>query len=200
MPKPNRMGSLTAFIAEARKVAKLEHPGIVPIFDVKAAKPEPPGMVRVAFVGEEKRDSCFLVFPFIKDGSLADLIGKQQVPPNDATRLVAEVAEALDYAHKEGFVHRDIKPENILIDRHGRALLTDFGISIKSDEVCGSPWHATVYVPGTGRRHTGRCPIRPLQFGGCLARVADGQVAIFIRRPECATAGDRQWKTDLRVA
>jgi tetratricopeptide (TPR) repeat protein/tRNA A-37 threonylcarbamoyl transferase component Bud32 len=128
MPKPSRLGSVEAFISEARKVAKLKHPGIVPIFDTGGCAVQ---------TGREG-GSCFLVSEYVEGGSLADLIRKQPVPPSNAARLVAEVAEALHYAHQQGFIHRDIKPGNILIDHHGRARLTDFGIAVTTDEIKGS--------------------------------------------------------------
>ena len=124
VPKPSRLGSVEAFIAEARKVARLKHPGIVPIFDTAGC----------AVQGGGQAGTCFLVSEFVEGGSLADLIRKQPVPSPDAARFVAEVAEALHYAHQQGFIHRDIKPGNILLDHHGRALLTDFGIAVTTDE------------------------------------------------------------------
>ena len=117
MPKTGRLHSTERFLAEARRVARLKHPGVVPVFDV----------------GQE-RESCFIVSEFVEGGSLADRIATQRPKPQDAARMVAEVAETLAYAHRQGFVHRDIKPGNILLDHHGRALLTDFGIAHSPDE------------------------------------------------------------------
>ena len=128
VPKPGRLGSVESFIAEARRVAKLKHPGIVPIFDTAGCAVQAGG----------EGGSCFLVSEYVEGGSLADLIRRRPVPPADAARFVAEVAEALHYAHQQGFVHRDVKPANILLDHHGRALLTDFGIAVKTDEAGGS--------------------------------------------------------------
>ncbi len=93
-------------------MARLKHPGVVPVFDV----------------GRDG-DSCFIVSEFVEGGSLADRIAHNRPTPHAAVRLVAEVAETLAYAHRQGFVHRDIKPGNILLDHHGRALLVDFGIA-----------------------------------------------------------------------
>ena len=120
LPKPGRLSKDQAekFVAEARRVARLKHPGIVPVFDVS-------------------RDGklCVIVSDFVEGGSLADRIKAGQLPPEEIARLIAEVAETLDYAHREGFIHRDIKPSNILIDHHGRALLTDFGIAASIEEL-----------------------------------------------------------------
>jgi serine/threonine protein kinase len=117
VPKPGRLLSAERFMAEARRVAGLKHPGVVPVFDV----------------GRDG-DSCFIGSEFVEGGTLADRIARNRPWPQEAVRLVAEVAETLAYAHRQGFIHRDIKPGNILIDRHGRALLADFGIARSPDD------------------------------------------------------------------
>ncbi len=126
---PKRLGSVEAFIAEARKVARLKHHGIVPIFDV----------------GKED-NTCFLVSEFVEGGSLADRIAKNKPSHQESARIIADVAEALQYAHQEGFVHRDIKPGNILLDHHGRGLLTDFGIAVTTDETSGPSFGTLAYM------------------------------------------------------
>lgn len=108
MPKASRVGSVDRFMAEARRVAKLKHPGVVPVFDV---------------------GDCFIVSEFVEGGSLAERIAKNRASQKETVLMVAEVAETLAYAHRQGFVHLDVKPSNILIDHHGRALLSDFGIA-----------------------------------------------------------------------
>ncbi|MBI2806662.1 MAG: serine/threonine protein kinase [Planctomycetes bacterium] len=112
VPKPSRLDSAEAFMAEARRVARLKHPGIVPVHDV----------------GRED-GTCFIVSEFVEGGSLGQLVAKKPISQEQAIRWVAEIADALDYAHKNGVIHRDIKTANILIDHHGRALLADFGIA-----------------------------------------------------------------------
>jgi tetratricopeptide (TPR) repeat protein/tRNA A-37 threonylcarbamoyl transferase component Bud32 len=137
VPKPGRLGSVEAFIAEARRVAKIKHPGIVPIFDTAGC----------AVQAGQPGGTCFLVSEYVEGGSLADRIRRGPVPPADAARFVAEVAEALHYAHRQGFVHRDIKPGNILLDHHGRALLTDFGIATTTDEAGEASFGTLRYMP-----------------------------------------------------
>src|SRR5690606_8458711 len=119
--KPSRLGAVEQFVAEARRVARLRHPGIVTVHDV----------VR-------QDDACFIVTDFVEGGSLRDRITDSPSSEQSA-RWIADVADALAYAHQQGFVHRDIKPANILIDHHGRALLGDFGIAARSEELTGLP-------------------------------------------------------------
>lgn len=112
IPKPTRLQSSDAFLAEARRVAKLKHDGIVPVHDV----------------GIED-GACFIVSEFLEGGSLADCLVRGKPNTADATRWIGEVADALQYAHSQGVVHLDVKPANILIDHHRRAKLADFGIA-----------------------------------------------------------------------
>ena len=112
VPKPSRLQSADAFMAEARRVARLNHPGIVPVYDV----------------GREG-DFCFIVSEFVEGGSLGDHLVNSPPSQQQAIRWIIEIADALEYAHLHGVIHRDIKPANILIDHHNRALLADFGIA-----------------------------------------------------------------------
>jgi len=100
------------FLREIETVARLTHPHILPLFDSGAAG----GLL-------------YYVMPYVEGESLRDrLTREKQLPLEDAQRIAAELADALDYAHEHGIVHRDLKPENVLL-QHGRALLADFGIA-----------------------------------------------------------------------
>ena len=112
VPKPSRLDSADAFMAEARRVARLKHPGIVPVHDV----------------GREE-GTCFIVSEFVEGGNLGDHLARRPLELRQATRWAVDIAEGLEYAHANSIIHRDIKPANILIDHHGRALLADFGIA-----------------------------------------------------------------------
>jgi serine/threonine protein kinase len=115
IPKRTVVGSSESFLAEARRVARLKHPVILPVYDI----------------GLEGND-CFFVSEYVEGGSLADRLVKGPLSPDQACRWITSIAEALNYAHASGVIHRDVKPANILIDAHDRALLTDFGIAQSS--------------------------------------------------------------------
>jgi serine/threonine-protein kinase len=100
------------FRQEAKLIAKLQHVHILPVHDF----------------GHEE-DYTFIVMPFVQTGTLADLLDDHPLPLADILRIVAQVGDALAYAHERGIVHRDVKPSNILIDDRGNCLLTDFGIA-----------------------------------------------------------------------
>jgi serine protease Do len=108
------------FQHEARTVARLSHPHIVPIYDVG-----------------QHQNTPFLVMKFIESGSLADLLKKKQgvlLPTSWSLKILEQIATGLDHAHGRGFVHRDIKPANILLDEEGQAYITDFGL-VKAEDV-----------------------------------------------------------------
>lgn len=102
---------IARFRREANTVAKLMHPNIVPIY---------------AF--GEVDSMLYLVMGYVAGGSLAERLGRRLDLPT-VGRIVGQVADALDYAHKQGIVHRDIKPANILLGEGDWALLSDFGIA-----------------------------------------------------------------------
>jgi serine/threonine protein kinase/tetratricopeptide (TPR) repeat protein len=99
------------FLREIRLVARLSHPHILPLFD-----------------SGEADGNLYYVMPRVEGRSLRDRMAEApQLPVDEAVRIAAEVAGALDYAHRHGILHRDIKPENIML-QDGHALVADFGI------------------------------------------------------------------------
>jgi serine/threonine protein kinase len=114
-----RHGGAAQYVREARSLAQLKHPGIVAIYDF----------------GHLDDGRCYLVTEFIAGQSLAQrLKSAGPMPPTDAAELMIAVAEALQHAHKQGFVHRDLKPANILLDAQQRPHIADFGLALHEDE------------------------------------------------------------------
>jgi eukaryotic-like serine/threonine-protein kinase len=114
-------GQVDSLVEEARRVAKLRHPGIVSVHDV----------------GKDD-GSYFIVSELINGSSLAEIIATKRPSTRYCVLLVAEIAENLQVAHEAGFIHRDIKPANILIDENGKPLITDFGIASTHDDKTAS--------------------------------------------------------------
>ncbi|MFN8417951.1 MAG: serine/threonine-protein kinase [Anaerolineae bacterium] len=103
------------FNREARTIAQLHHPNIVPIYDA----------------GSTADDIRYIVMPYLSGGTLADRMEREGTLPSlkEVGQLLRAIADALDYAHSKNVVHRDIKASNILFDEHGKPLLVDFGIA-----------------------------------------------------------------------
>ncbi len=99
------------FERESEVIAALEHPFIVPMYDIGEAGGQP-----------------FIVMRYMPGGSLALQLEGAAIPLPTAVRIIDRLSSALDYAHKQGIVHRDLKPANVLFDQHGNAQLSDFGI------------------------------------------------------------------------
>ncbi len=97
---------------EAETIGSLSHPHILKLFDFG-----------------QTRGLTYLVTELITGGSLADQIQKGPLSPAEASRVLQQLASALDYAHQQGVIHRDLKPHNVLLDSHGNVLLSDFGLA-----------------------------------------------------------------------
>ena len=102
----------TRFEREAKMIALLEHPAIVPVYDF----------------GEEDGQP-FIVMRYMAGGSLSDHLKNGAIPLPEVIQIYTRLAPALDVAHAKGITHRDLKPGNILFDQYGNAFLSDFGIA-----------------------------------------------------------------------
>jgi serine/threonine protein kinase/formylglycine-generating enzyme required for sulfatase activity len=153
VPNPERISSpkdLEVYLREAKILAKLEQPNIVPVDDA----------------GRTDDGLCYVVSKYIEGGDLAAKIRQDRPGFRQSTELVATVAEALHYAHIRGLVHRDIKPANILIDASGKPSVVDFGLALRDEDygkgarLAGTPsYMSPEQARGEGHRVDGRSDV-----------------------------------------
>ncbi len=120
------------FEREAKALARLNHPGIVAVYDFGQTK-----------------DFYFFVMEYVEGMNLRELLRTEQLSPHQTLDLVTQVCTALQYAHDEKIVHRDIKPENILINKKGQAKIADFGLAKLLGSAPDTGLTATQTVMGT---------------------------------------------------
>ena len=141
---------IEAFLSEARRLARLQHPGVVAVHDT-----------------DQQDGVCLIVTEFIDGVSLHDQMREQPYSWEKAALLVAQIADALAHAHAESMIHRDIKPGNIMLRRDGRPVLLDFGLAVTDLEatgpdgnVAGTPaYMSPEQARGEGHRVDGRTDI-----------------------------------------
>ncbi len=173
---PRHMAGSEEFVArfkrEARLLAQLQHPHILPVFDYGEAEDHP-----------------YIVMPFLQSGTLAELMRKQRLGLTEIRRLVSQIGDALGYAHARGMIHRDVKPSNVLLDERGNCLLTDFGLArmaegsaklTTSGAIMGTPAYMSP-EQGTGGEVDGRSDLYAL--GIILYEMLTGRVPYTAETP-----------------
>jgi ligand-binding sensor domain-containing protein len=197
-----RGGMATVFKAyqpqEARTLARLEHPHILPVHD-----------------HGEQEGTTYLVMRYVDAGTLKDLIAREgPMELKEAARVLGQVGSALDYAHSQDVVHRDIKPSNVLIDERGNTFLTDFGIAklvaetaqfTASGAIIGTPAYMSP-EQGMGQPVDYRCDIYSLGvvlYELVIGRVpfeAETPLAVLLKHVNDPLPLPRQIKPDLPAA
>ena len=195
---PRHMSASEEFTArfrrEARMVAQLQHPHILPVFDYGESEGYP-----------------YIVMPFILSGTLADLLRNQRVSLPEARRIASQIGDALSYAHARGMIHRDIKPSNILIDESGNCLLTDFGLArmaeaedkiTSSGQVMGTPAYMSP-EQGTGSATDSRSDIYSLgiifyeMLTGRVPYTAETPIAVVFKHVQDPLPSARRFNPSL---
>ena len=107
---------LRRFVREARMMASLRNPHLIPVYDAGTHQ-------------LDGTDFYYIVMPMMEGNTLRNLIQRAPLSLQTACRYMRDIADALDYIHRQGIVHRDIKASNVLLDEEGRCYLSDFGIA-----------------------------------------------------------------------
>lgn len=153
VPHPHLVAQISnaeVYLTEARTVASLDHPHIVPVYDV----------------GSTDQYPCFVVSKYIDGTDLATRLKQSRFSLYEAVGQVATVAEALHHAHQQGLVHRDVKPGNILLDKVSKPFVGDFGLALKEQDTGKGPGYVgtPAYMSpeqarGEGHRVDGRSDV-----------------------------------------
>ena len=135
------------FLREAESVARLNHPAIVPVYEV----------------GEED-GRLFFSMKYVGGDTLSRLLDEGPLPPRQTARILVSVGRAVHYAHQKGVLHRDLKPSNIIIDENGNPHVSDFGLArpisgaadlTRTGAVLGTPAYMAPEQAAGNRGHVG---------------------------------------------
>ena len=139
-----------SFLNEARMLARLDHPNIVPVHDV----------------GNSESEGFFIVSKYLEGGSLSQAMNRQFADVFWICNTIALIADGLHHAHVRKLVHRDIKPDNILLDNSGNPCIVDFGLALREESFgqgkgwCGTPLYMSPeQASGEGHLVDGRSDI-----------------------------------------
>lgn len=142
---------LRSYEAEARAVAALDHPNIVPVYDI----------------GSTDEFPCFVVSKYIEGQELGDRLKESSFSYKSLAELIATIADALHYGHGRGLIHRDIKPRNILIDADNVPYIVDYGLALRDEDF------------GSGRRGAGTPTYMSPEQARGESHLVDGRSDIF---------------------